>query len=338
MQMPKGIPVATFAIGEARAANAALFAVAMLALDDAELAARWQKFRQNQSDKVLAMKLPRYDAAAAEAAPAPAASSAFPLLSCRFAIHRPCARNHPPPATLGMLGGGQLGRFFVAAAHEMGYQVWVLDPTPTAPPARSPTATCRPPTADFAALDTLAEGCAAVTTEFENVPADTLDYLAKFVPVRPRPRPWRCARTASTRRPFSRSTDCPGPFAAIGSEDDLREVDAGLSRHPQGRPLRLRRQGQAVVGDRDEAWPPLPISRRTLRPGKKLALDYEVSVVLARDEGGTVCCFPPARTARPGHPRRLLRSCRAPGSDPPRRRGHRRPHCRKTRLRRHHGR
>ena len=58
VQMPKGIPVATFAIGEAGAANAALFAVAMLALDDAELAARLQKFRQNQSDKVLAMKLP----------------------------------------------------------------------------------------------------------------------------------------------------------------------------------------------------------------------------------------------------------------------------------------
>ena len=39
-----------------------------------------------------------------------------------------------PPATLGMLGGGQLGRFFVAAAHEMGYKVWVLDPDPNALP------------------------------------------------------------------------------------------------------------------------------------------------------------------------------------------------------------
>ncbi|HJW25666.1 MAG TPA: 5-(carboxyamino)imidazole ribonucleotide mutase [Rhodocyclaceae bacterium] len=58
VQMPKGIPVATFAIGEAGAANAALFAVAMLANEDAELAARLQTFRQNQSEKVLAMKLP----------------------------------------------------------------------------------------------------------------------------------------------------------------------------------------------------------------------------------------------------------------------------------------
>ena len=58
VQMPRGIPVATFAIGEAGAANAALFAVAMLANQDAALNERLQKFRQQQSAKVLAMKLP----------------------------------------------------------------------------------------------------------------------------------------------------------------------------------------------------------------------------------------------------------------------------------------
>ena len=58
VQMPKGIPVATFAIGEAGAANAALFAVAMLANDDAALNARLQDFRKTQAAKVLAMKLP----------------------------------------------------------------------------------------------------------------------------------------------------------------------------------------------------------------------------------------------------------------------------------------
>jgi 5-(carboxyamino)imidazole ribonucleotide mutase len=58
VQMPKGIPVATFAIGEAGAANAALFAVAMLANDDSVLCAKLQAFRQAQTEKVLAMKLP----------------------------------------------------------------------------------------------------------------------------------------------------------------------------------------------------------------------------------------------------------------------------------------
>ena len=58
VQMPKGVPVATFAIGEAGAANAALFAVAQLATHDAELAEKLANFRQAQSEKVLAMKLP----------------------------------------------------------------------------------------------------------------------------------------------------------------------------------------------------------------------------------------------------------------------------------------
>ena len=58
VQMPKGIPVATFAIGEAGAANAALFAVAMLALGDTALARKLNKFRDNQTKAVLAAKLP----------------------------------------------------------------------------------------------------------------------------------------------------------------------------------------------------------------------------------------------------------------------------------------
>lgn len=58
VQMPKGIPVATFAIGEAGAANAALFAVAMLAQSDPALAKRLAAFRQKQTDAVLAAKLP----------------------------------------------------------------------------------------------------------------------------------------------------------------------------------------------------------------------------------------------------------------------------------------
>jgi 5-(carboxyamino)imidazole ribonucleotide mutase len=58
VQMPKGIPVATFAVGEAGAANAALYAAAMLAVHDAELAARLETFRREQKDSVLAMSLP----------------------------------------------------------------------------------------------------------------------------------------------------------------------------------------------------------------------------------------------------------------------------------------
>ncbi|MEJ5210433.1 MAG: AIR carboxylase family protein, partial [Burkholderiales bacterium] len=58
VQMPKGVPVATFAIGEAGAANAGLFAAALLALEDPALAARLEAFRARQTETVLAMKLP----------------------------------------------------------------------------------------------------------------------------------------------------------------------------------------------------------------------------------------------------------------------------------------
>ncbi|HNL75853.1 MAG TPA: 5-(carboxyamino)imidazole ribonucleotide synthase, partial [Accumulibacter sp.] len=58
-----------------------------------------------------------------------------------------------PPATLGMLGGGQLGRFFVAAAHEMGYRVWVLDPDPHSPAGRIADRHLIAAYDDYAALD-----------------------------------------------------------------------------------------------------------------------------------------------------------------------------------------
>ena len=61
VQMPKGVPVATFAIGEAGAANAALFAISLLANENAELAAQLDAFRQKQTDTVLAMDLPEID-------------------------------------------------------------------------------------------------------------------------------------------------------------------------------------------------------------------------------------------------------------------------------------
>ena len=67
-----------------------------------------------------------------------------------------------PPATLGMLGGGQLGRFFVSAAHELGYQVWVLDPDKNSPAGQIAERHFCVDYADYAALDEFAAGCAAI--------------------------------------------------------------------------------------------------------------------------------------------------------------------------------
>ena len=77
----------------------------------------------------------------------------------------------PPGAMLGVLGGGQLGRMFVHAAQVHGYRVSVLEPDPASPAGAAADIHLRAPYADAAALQTLADSCAAVTTEFENVPA-----------------------------------------------------------------------------------------------------------------------------------------------------------------------
>ena len=91
----------------------------------------------------------------------------------------------PAPETLGLLGGGQLGRFFVQAAHELGYRVWVLDPDPSSPAGRIADRHLAAAYDDRVALDALAAGCAAVTTEFENVPADSMRFLEQHIRVSP---------------------------------------------------------------------------------------------------------------------------------------------------------
>ena len=90
-----------------------------------------------------------------------------------------------PGSTLGMLGGGQLGRMFVTAARSMGYEVIVLDPDPHSPAGGLASEHLARDYDDTEALDYLVQHCAVVTTEFENIPAVTLAYLAKSVSVHP---------------------------------------------------------------------------------------------------------------------------------------------------------
>ena len=90
-----------------------------------------------------------------------------------------------PGATVGVLGGGQLGRMFVLRARAMGYRTAVLDPDPVSPAGTAADLHLRAAYTDPAALDRLASECDAVTTEFENVPAEALERLAGSCRVRP---------------------------------------------------------------------------------------------------------------------------------------------------------
>ncbi len=205
-----------------------------------------------------------------------------------------------PPAILGMLGGGQLGRFFVIAAHELGYRVAVLDPDPHSPAGRIADRHLVAAYDDADALEEMAGLCAAVTTEFENVPADTLANLAKFVPVRPGAEAVAICQNRSAEKGFLKRHGFPhAPYADIRGEDDLRDANAGLFPGI----LKVARfgydgKGQARVTDRDEA---IAAFRRFRGEPcvleQQLKLDYEVSVVLARDEAGNVKCFPTAENS-----------------------------------------
>ena len=199
-----------------------------------------------------------------------------------------------PPATLGMLGGGQLGRFFVTAAHAMGFKVWVLDPDPQSPAGRIADHHLAAAYEDTAALDQLAAECAAITTEFENVPAATLEYLARSRPVHPRADAVAVCQNRIREKSFLAENGLPhGPFAVIRSEDDVRNADAAL--FPAI--LKIARfgydgKGQARVSSHAEALAAFQKFGDDCVLEKMLPLDCEVSVVLARDAAGNVQCFP----------------------------------------------
>jgi 5-(carboxyamino)imidazole ribonucleotide synthase len=108
-------------------------------------------------------------------------------------------------STLGMLGGGQLGRMFVTAARTMGYEVIVLDPDPNSPAGSMASEHLQANYDDPAALDVMAQRCAAISTEFENIPADTLEYLARSVPVHPSANALRVAQNRISEKTFFKS-------------------------------------------------------------------------------------------------------------------------------------
>ena len=126
------------------------------------------------------------------------------------------------PATLGLLGGGQLGRYFVLAAQQLGYRVVVVDPQPDCPAAGVADVHLVAAYDDPAALVRLVAECAAVTTEFENVPADALRWLAAHRPVRPSAEAVGVCQNRLVEKRFLVEHGFPlAPFAAIARATDL---------------------------------------------------------------------------------------------------------------------
>jgi 5-(carboxyamino)imidazole ribonucleotide synthase len=200
-----------------------------------------------------------------------------------------------PGSTLGMLGGGQLGRMFVIAARTMGYEVLVLDPDANSPAGKIASRHLEAAYEDREALDELAQHCAAVSTEFENIPADTLDYLAKSVPVHPSAGALRIAQNRVLEKHFFNQQGLnTALYLAIDSKADLAQ--AKNFEYPailKTATLGYDGKGQFVCNSFDELCTAYgQLSAQTCILEKRIELAMEVSVVLCRSTAGEVDCFP----------------------------------------------
>ncbi len=203
-----------------------------------------------------------------------------------------------PGATLGILGGGQLGRMFTLAARTMGYKVMVLDPDAASPAGQMADIHLRADYTDAAALAQLGAACAAVTTEFENVPAASLIALAQHCRVSPGAEAVAIVQDRSHEKSWlAQHGFATAPFALVYSEGDL---DAALADIGTPALLKVARlgydgKGQARVNTIEEARAAFrEFGARPCVLEGFVRLDCEVSVVLARSDAGECALFPVA--------------------------------------------
>jgi 5-(carboxyamino)imidazole ribonucleotide synthase len=207
-----------------------------------------------------------------------------------------------PGATLGVMGGGQLGRMFVHAAQRLGYNTAVLDPDVHSPAGLVSHDHVKSDYSDAKGLAELAKLCAAVTTEFENVPAHALQALASTRPVAPGAAVVAIAQNRIEEKAhFTACADTSGvgcaPFAVIETQAQLHAVPADLLPGI----LKTARmgydgKGQVRVKDAAElasAWASLKQVPCVLE--KLLPLKAEFSVIVARGWSGEVVSFAPQR-------------------------------------------
>ena len=224
-----------------------------------------------------------------------------------------------PGGTLGILGGGQLGRMLALAAAPLGYRCHVFSPEPGGPAAQVSAAQTVASYDDEAALDAFGRAVDVVTLEFENVPAAALERLMERVPVRPGPRSLRVAQNRIAEKDFVRTLGLETtPYAAVENEAGAAAADAEI-----GRPALLKTQtlgydgkGQVPLAPGDdliEAWQGTlggcPAILEALAP-----IEREVSVVVARTADGRVASFDAVENR---HVKGILDVTLAPAAIPP---------------------
>ena len=204
-----------------------------------------------------------------------------------------------PPTWLGVMGGGQLGRMFAHAAQAMGYKVAVLEPSADCPAGQVAERLVQAGYDDNIALGQLAALCSAVTTEFENVPADSMNLLAQGSFVAPA---GSCVAIAQDRVLEKRFfVDCaaksgvlPAPHKVIASIEDIDTIgDDLLPGILKTVRMGYDGKGQVRVKSREDVRAAFDsMNGVTCLLEKMLPLAYEVSVLTARGADGQSVVYP----------------------------------------------
>lgn len=222
-----------------------------------------------------------------------------------------------PGDTLGVIGGGQLGRYFVLKARQFGYNVWVLDPDANAPAMQIASVPLVAAYDDEKALRTLGDTCDGVTIEFENVPASSLELLQSMTQVAPAPSSVQLAQDRLLEKEHALGCGLlPVPHAAIQSHGD---IDAAIALVSFPAIIKTARLGYDGKGQRT------CLSAADVRTAfddfggvacvleQRIDLAAEVSVVLARGFDGQIAVFPVAQNV---HVDGILHTSVVPASQP----------------------
>ena len=208
-----------------------------------------------------------------------------------------------PGSTIGVLGGGQLGRMFGIAARRMGYRVHTYESTPDSPAGQVSDREFTGSYTDEAALQEFVRSVDVITFEFENIPSSVIDRLAQEKPVHPRSEVLHICQNREREKQFLAEHGYPHvPFRIVTSEQEIREGLAAL-----GTPAVLKSadfgydgKGQQKIENPDR----IDISTLAGRKGileKWIDFDCELSVVCARGVDGQLSTFPPAENIHHRH-------------------------------------
>ena len=208
-----------------------------------------------------------------------------------------------PGATIGVLGGGQLGRMFGIAARKMGYRVHTYEATPDSPAGQISDREFTGSYNDEDALKEFVRSVDVITFEFENIPSSVIDHLAQEKPVYPRSEVLHICQNREREKTFLATNGYPHvPFRLVTGEQDLQVALSALEA-----PAVLKTadfgydgKGQQKVDDSKQVDFSTLAGRKAILE-KWIDFDAELSVVCARGIGGELSNFTPAENVHRRH-------------------------------------